>query len=134
MVRNGSYFRGLFKPNDTDYINFQTTGKNNASSSKMITLTGGVVDYDEGLKIQISELCNDGDELFQPWIIEFETKEKINLYNLIETDKYTYIEFVYRNESYYGYIIEVTSKPSIRATAKFKLIATQSTDITQLIR
>lgn len=132
--RNGPYFRSLLKFNDNDYLNFQLSGKNNASSLKMITLTGGVIDFNEGAAIQIKNLCTNDQVLFQPVLFEFNTKERINLYKLIESDKYSYIEFKHRGNTYGGYIIGVTSKPTLRPNAKFKLIAFAGTDLTKLIR
>ena len=134
MIRNGPYFRSLLKFNDNDYVNFQVSGKNNAFSLKMITYTGGVVDYNEGENILVSALCESGTLLFQPVILEFETKEQINLYNLIESDKYRYIEVIHLGNSYYGYLISVKSKPAKRGVTQFKLLATAGTDLSQLIR
>jgi hypothetical protein len=103
----------------------------------MYTESLGFIDYNEGEAIQITALCPDGAELFQPMIFEFETAEQINLYNLIETDPYAFIEFVYLDVSYFGYIISVSCKPSIRGNAKFKMLATNTsigTDLSKLIR
>ena len=134
MIRNGPYFRSLLKFNDNDYINFQVSGKNNAFSLKMITYSGGVADYNEGENILVSALCESGTLLFQPVILEFETKEQINLYNLIESDKYRYIEVIHLGNSYYGFLISVKSKPAKRGVTQFKLLATAGTDLSQLIR
>lgn len=134
LVRNGNYFRALMKLNDSDYINFMLSGKNNQSNLKMYTETGGVIDYNEGAAIQISALCNDGAELFQPVVFDFETKEAINLYNLIESDPYKYIEFIYRGDTYRGFIISMKSKPALRGTTQFKLLASPTCDLSNLIR
>jgi len=134
MVRNGTYFRSLLKFNDTDYINFQVSGKNNIFSIKMLTKTLGVTDYDEGANILVSDLCANDSVLFQPVVLEFETLEDINLYTLIGTDRYRYIEVIHLGNSYYGYLISVSTKPANRGVTKFKLLATSFTDLTQLER
>jgi len=137
LVRNGDYFRACFKLNDNDYFNFQLSGKNNVGNLKMYTETLGFIDYNEGEAIQIAQLCPDGAELFQPVIFEFETNEQINLYNLIESDPYSFIEIVYLGVSYYGYILSVSTRPAMRGNAKFKMLATNTsigTDLTNLIR
>jgi len=134
MVRNGPYFRSLLKFNDSDTINFQVSGKNSIFTNKMKTLTGGIVDYDEGASIIVSDLCDNGLVHFQPVVLEFETLENINLYTLIGSDKYRYIEVVHLGNSYYGYLISVSTKPANRGITKFKLLATAGTDLTQLER
>jgi hypothetical protein len=134
MVRNGPYFRSLLKFNDSDTINFQVSGKNSIFTNKMKTLTGGVVDYDEGASILVSDLCANDLVLFQPVVFEFETLEDINLYTLIGTDRYRYIEVIHLGNSYYGYLISISTKPANRGITKFKLLATSFTDLTQLER
>jgi hypothetical protein len=134
MVRNGPYFRSLLKFNDSDTINFQVSGKNSIFTNKMKTLTGGIVDYDEGASIIVSDLCANDSVLFQPVVLEFETLEDTNLYTLIGSDKYRYIEVIHLGNSYYGYLISVSTKPANRGVTKFKLLATSFTDLTQLER
>ena len=134
LYRNGAYFRSLLKLNDSDSLNFQLSGMNNVGNLKMITLTGGAIDFNEGGAVQISDLCPDEDVLFQPVIFEFETKEVINLYNLIEDNPYSYVTFTYLDNQYAGFIISAKSKPVIRGTTQFKLLAARHTNLTNLIR
>ena len=134
LYRNGAYFRSLLKLNDADSLNFQLSGMNNVGNLKMITLTGGAIDFNEGGAVQISDLCPDEDVLFQPVIFEFETKEVINLYNLIEDNPYSYVTFTYLDNQYAGFIISAKSKPVIRGTTQFKLLAAPHINLTNLIR
>jgi hypothetical protein len=134
LYRNGAYFRSLLKLNDADSLNFQLSGMNNVGNLKMITYTGGVLDFNEGGAVQISDLCADEDLLFKPIIFEFETKEVINLYNLIEDNPYSYVTFTYLDNQYAGFIISAKSKPVIRGTTQFKLLAAPTTNLTNLIR
>jgi hypothetical protein len=134
LFRNGAYFRSLLKLNDANSLNFQLSGMNNVGNLKMITYTNGVLDFNEGGAVLISDLCPDEDLLFKPIIFEFETKEVINLYNLIEDNPYNYITFTYLDNQYAGFIISAKSKPVIRGTTQFKLLAAPNTTLTNLIR
>ena len=134
LFRNGAYFRSLLKLNDSNSLNFQMSGMNNVGNLKMITYTGGVLDFNEGGAVLISDLCPDEDVLFQPVIFEFETKEVINLYNLIEDNPYSYVTFTYLDNQYAGFIISAKSKPVIRGTTQFKLLAAPHINLTNLIR
>jgi len=134
LYRNGAYFRSLLKLNDADSLNFQLSGMNNVGNLKMITYTNGALDFNEGGAVQISDLCADEDLLFKPIIFEFETKEVINLYNLIEDNPYSYVTFTYLDNQYAGFIISAKSKPVIRGTTQFKLLAAPNTNLTNLIR
>jgi hypothetical protein len=131
---NGKWFRSLFKLNDSDYLRFQVSSKNNANSVKMQTKTGGVVDFDEGANIQISSLCNDGDEYFYPLVMEFETIEPVNIYNIIEGYPFYTIPVEYNDVVYNVYILTASSKPADRATSSFKCLVAIDNDITDLIR
>jgi hypothetical protein len=134
LFRNGAYFRSLLKLNDANSLNFQLSGMNNVGNLKMITYTNGALDFNEGGAVQISDLCPDEALLFKPIIFEFETKEVINLYNLIEDNPYNYITFTYLDNQYAGFIISAKSKPVIRGTTQFKLLAAPNTTLTNLIR
>jgi hypothetical protein len=134
LFRNGAYFRSLLKLNDSNSLNFQISGMNNVGNLKMITYTNGALDFNEGGAVLISDLCPDEGLLFQPVIFEFETKEVINLYNLIEDNPYNYITFTYLDNQYAGFIISAKSKPVIRGTTQFKLLAAPHIDLTNLIR
>jgi hypothetical protein len=134
LFRNGAYFRSLLKLNDANSLNFQLSGMNNVGNLKMITYTNGALDFNEGGAVLISDLCPDEDLLFQPVIFEFETKEVINLYNLIEDNPYSYVTFTYLDNQYAGFIISAKSKPVIRGTTQFKLLAAPNTTLTNLIR
>ena len=131
---NGKWFRSLLKLNDTDYLKFQASEKNNANSIKMQTKTGGVVDFDEGANIQINTLCADGDEYFYPIVMEFETIEPVNLYTAIEDYPFNTIQIVYNGVTYDVYILSATSKPADLATSQFKVLLAIVNDITDLIR
>lgn len=131
---NGKWFRSNFKMNDSNYLRFQVSSKNNANSVKMQTKTGGVVDFDEGADIQISSLCDDGDEYFYPYVFEFETIEPVNIYNLIEAHPFKTIPVQYNGIVYTVFIDSASSKPADRATSSFKCLVAIDNDITDLIR
>ncbi len=134
IFRNGNWFRSLLKMNDTGELVYTSSSKTNSTNTKMDTLVSGVSVFDEGGNELISGLCDDGDELFLPFVIEFETREEINIYNLIESTPYDYIEFVLNGENQLGFIISVASKPALRGTTRFKLLLGRDTDLTTLIR
>lgn len=135
IFRNGTWFRSLFKFNDSEYLKLQVTNKNNSTALKMVISEGvGPVITDGNDDILISSLCDDGRELFWPVYLEVETLEVIDLYTLIGTDKYRYVTFTYLGNSYKGFIKSVTSKPATRNTAKFVLLPTIDNDLTDLER
>ena len=120
--------------NATGELVYTSSSKTNSTNTKMQTLVSSVIVFDEGGDELISGLCDDGDELFLPFVIEFETREEINIYNLIESTPYDYIEFVLNGENQLGFIISVASKPALRGTTRFKLLLGRDTDLTTLIR
>lgn len=135
VFRHGNWFRALFKLNDADDFKYKGSGKVNLSGNQMWTSEGAVPDeLHEDYDIGIMSLCANDDVLFLPFIFEFDTKEEINLYNLINDNPFNYITFVFKGNTYSGYILKATTRPSMRGRSSFRLLATYDTDITNLIR
>lgn len=134
MFRNGTYFKSLFYYNQGDDFKFGSGAKYNSGDSYMITTEGGTSVINERADEPIATLCDDGDELFIPIVVEFETIEPVNIYSLIRDYPYYAIEFTFREQSYFGFILSVSSKPVIRGKSKFKVLLTRDNDATDLIR
>ena len=135
VYRNGDWFRSLFKLNDADDFKYKGSGKVNTAGSQMSTeegITPDIINEDDD--IGIMSLCPNEAVLILPFIFEFETKEPIFLYHIINDYPFHYLPFVYKGNTYYGYIIKATSKPTFRGGTVFTLLATVDTDITNLIR
>lgn len=135
LLNNGQWFRSLLKMNDTSPLVYQVSGKYKYNNERLITHAGSpVITLDEAANVTISDLCDNDDVLFLPYLLEVETKNIVNLYQLIGSDKYKYITFTWLGNTYAGFIISATNQPFGTPTSKLKLLPTADTDITQLIR
>lgn len=135
IYRCGAWFRSLLKFHDTEYLKFQSSSKNNASSLKAVISEGSTPDvYDANADILVSSLCDDGREHFYPLLLEFELEEPINLYQKFIKDKYAFMNVTYLGNTYKVWAMQVTSKPANRGTTKFVGIPTIDNDLTLLER
>jgi hypothetical protein len=135
LLNNGTWFRSILKFSDAGSLSLQSTYKNTANNTKMIIFEGATpTEYNEGANVTISSLCAAGDVIFQPVRYKFKTKEDININSIIRTYPFRYIEFAFNGNTYNGYIIRVTSKPTWRGETEFELIAHRDDDLTNLIR
>ena len=135
LFRNGDYLRSIFKMVDTSLFYYKGSGKVNTNGSQMSTEEGAVPDIiNEDDDVVVSGLCDNDAVLFQPFIFEFNTREPIDLYHTINNNPFDYIRFTFKGNTYDGYILKATSKPSLRGETGFRLLATHDTDITNLIR
>jgi hypothetical protein len=133
LFRLGNYFRSILKFNDSDYIKFQVSDKNNANNNKLITNEGSTPTIiDEGANELIEDLCANDALLFQPIIFEFQTKEVINLYQFIKDNPFNTLEFPFNGNNYRGFILSAECSPTNRGETNFKLLAAPDTDLTTL--
>jgi hypothetical protein len=132
--RNGGWFRSIFKFNDLEYFKFLGSGKTAVDNLKLVTKTGGAIDFDEGADLLIKDMCGDGDLIFYPILVDFETYDRKVIDSYIYNDPFGYIEFIDLGYTYKGFLIKSSTKPANMGKVKFTLLLTIDNDITQLIR
>lgn len=135
IYRCGAWFRSLLKFNDSDYLKFQSTAKNNANSIKPIISEGvGPVVYDGNADILVSSLCQDGRELFYPVLLELTLEEPINMFQKFNGDKYAFTTVEYLGNTYKIFVNQLATKPADRGETKVMALPTIDNDLTLLER
>lgn len=119
--RNGNYIRSLFYKLDAKYLKFQTTDKNNA------VVAGGIT---ESADIQIASL---DPALFSCNYLEFETKVPYNLFEILAISPLKAFSGTWAGFSFVGIPNKISIQPGDNAAQTFQLLASPTTDLTQLI-
>lgn len=119
--RNGNYIRSLFYKLDHKYLKFQTTDKNDQ------VVAGGIT---ENADIQIVSLDA---PLFSCNYLEFETKVPINLLELLKANPLKAFTGTWAGFSFVGIPEKISVQPGDNGAQTYKLLASPSTDLTQLI-
>jgi hypothetical protein len=119
--RNGNYIRSLFYKLDAKYLTFQTSDKNDA------VLAGGIV---ENADIQIASL---DPALFSCNYLEFETKVPFDLFEILAISPLKAFTGTWAGFSFVGIPNKISIQPGDNASQTFQLLASPSTDLTQLI-
>jgi hypothetical protein len=119
--RNGNYIRSLFYKLDHKYLKFQTTDKNDQ------VVAGGIT---ENADIQIASLDA---PLFSCNYLEFETKVPINLLELLKANPLKAFTGTWAGFSFVGIPEKISVQPGDNGAQTYKLLASPSTDLTQLI-
>jgi len=105
-------------------LKFQTADRNAFLSA---TLNG--VTITERADVDIHDL---GDPLFLPFILEFDTEVPINFADLLNLAAKGHIEVPYNNKLFYGFPLQVTSKPAFRESQTWKLLCSPKTNLADL--
>jgi hypothetical protein len=121
MQRNGNYIRSLFYKLDAKYLTFQTSKKNDA------VVAGGVT---ENADIQIASLPA---PLFSCNYLEFETKVPIDTLDLLAANPLKAFAGTWAGFSFVGIPNKINIQPGDNAAQTFQLLASPTTDLTQLI-
>lgn len=119
--RNGNYIRSLFYKLDAKYLRFQTTDKNNA------VVAGGIT---ENADIQIASL---DPALFSCNYLEFETKVPFNLFEILAASPLKAFMGTWAGFAFVGIPVKISVQPGDNAAQTFQLLASPTTDLTQLI-
>lgn len=119
--RNGNYIRSLFYKLDAKYLKFQTTDKNNA------VVAGGIT---ESADIQIASL---DPALFSCNYLEFEVGLKFNPFDLLNANPLKAFAGTWAGFAFVGIPNKISFQPGDNAPQTFQLLASPSTDLTQLI-
>lgn len=119
--RNGNYIRSLFYKLDHKYLKFQTTDKNDQ------VVAGGIT---ENADIQIASLDA---PLFSCNYLEFETKVPLNLLELLKANPLKAFTGTWAGFSFVGIPEKISVQPGDNGAQTYKLLASPSTDLTQLI-
>lgn len=130
LLRSGNYLRALLYPL-TGTIDFQASTKSKANNAKMVTHEGSpVVDIDEGGNENITDL---GSPLFYPFMFTITTKTPLNIGAALNSNPYGYIEFTWLGDTYYGFDMTASQQLPYREKQEFKLLATATNTLSNLI-
>ena len=121
LRRNGDYIRSLFYKLDARYLTFQTADKNDS------VIAGGIT---ESADIQIVSLSN---PLFSCNYLDFETKVPINILDLLAANPLKAFAGTWAGFSFVGIPEKISVQPGDNGAQAFKLLASPTTDLTQLI-
>lgn len=128
LIRHGSYLRSIFKDFETDSILFQTSEKNTTFSVKMSDETSYILENDALL---ISSLAT---KVFYPIYAEFSAPADDYLNSVLQLNSQNgVISFVYKDNTYYGFIVEVSANLAYKKTSTFKLLLSATNDLSALI-
>lgn len=119
--RNGNYIRSLFYKLDAKYLTFQTSDKNDA------VVAGGIT---ENADIQIASL---DPALFSCNYLEFETKVPFDLFEILAVSPLKAFTGTWAGFTFIGIPNKISIQPGDNASQTFQLLASPSTDLTQLI-
>lgn len=119
--RNGNYIRSLFYKLESKYLKFQTTDKNSA------VVSGGIT---ENADIEIASLDT---PLFSCNYLEFETKVPIDLFEILSASPLKAFAGTWAGFSFVGITNKISMQPGDNAAQTFQLLASPTTDLTQLI-
>lgn len=131
LERSGSYIRALMYPQASSVLKWQVTSKNNEGNVKLITSEGSpVVVHDESADVQINTLAS---PLFYPVVFNITARTPFDLLSLVEANPYGYAEFTWLGNTYYGFIIEMTEEIVNHPKQEFKLLATATNTLSNLV-
>jgi hypothetical protein len=121
LRRNGNYIRSLFYKLDAKYLKFQTTDKND------LVVAGGIT---ENADAQIASL---DPALFSANYLEFETKVPLNYLELLNANPLKAFAGTWAGFAFIGIPDKVSVQPGDNGAQTFKLLASPTTNLTQLI-
>jgi len=124
MARNQILWNSLFEnPGSTTYLQFihqyQMLYNNVASELPGVVsdLMNGAGPFTEVADIAVNTIP----QLFRPYIFEVETSQPVNLFQLLNSDPYGYIQFSWAGNVYQGFVWEVKQEPAGKSTT-FQLL------------
>lgn len=121
LMRNGDYIRSLFYKLDSRYLTFQTSDKNDA------VVAGGIT---ENADVQLASLAS---PLFSCNYLEFETKVPYNLFDLLNANPLKAFTGTWAGFTFVGIPDKISAQPGDNGAQTYKLLASPTTDLTQLI-
>lgn len=130
FLNNGDYFHSLLYGLDSKYIEFTSSKKSNSTGTKMY-YTGPYGTTQEGADILVGDLA---DPLFKPVRAKIKLKVPVDMFSIMESNPYGYIQFIWLGYTFKGFIIQGSQDPTQRKQQEFDLLITTDTDLTNLIR
>lgn len=126
-------------PNLSPDLVYQTTLKSQANNVSFET-DDGVTIITEKVNEPISGLPGTSytlespnrNQIFYPLVFTVETKIPLNIMDLMTTPN-SEIQFSYKGNTYYGWLLQVSDEPSFTPKQTYKLIASPSNNLTDLI-
>lgn len=121
LRRNGNYIRSLFYKLDAKYLKFQTTDKNDA------VVCNGIIEKADAQIVSLDPA------LFSCNYLEFETKVPFNLLELLNANPLKAFSGTWAGFQFIGIPDKVSIQPGDNGAQTYKLLASPTTDLTQLI-
>ena len=126
LLRNGALIHSFVHLMDSDYIKFQTSDRNQDLSTTL-----GAVTITESADVLISDLDT---ALFLPIVATIKCLVPIDIQSILDTNPYGYLSFSWDGDDFKGFLLEASETPVSKASQELKLLLTQDTDITKLIK
>lgn len=127
LQKNSSLLNSILFNQVPGMMNFQTADKNQFLST--VRASDGEA-FNEDANIDLHDLDA---PLFYPFVFEFDTEVPDFFNDILSNAANGHIEFIYKNISFFGFPLTVTSKPALRESQTWKLLCSTKTDLTQLV-
>lgn len=139
MYSWGYWIRSVMYPNLSPDLVYQSTMQSQANNVSFET-DDGVTIITEKVNEPISGLPGTSytlespnrNQIFYPLIFTVETKIPSNIMDLM-TNPHGEFQFTYKGNTYYGWLLQVSDEPSFTPKQTYKLIASTSNNLTDLI-
>jgi hypothetical protein len=126
LMRHGGYLRGMLDLLGASVLSIDSGTKNYL----IVTDDPLSVSLAEWVDITISDLAA---AIFKPYYFNFKAPAPFALIDAADVNAYGTMSFIYRGETYYGFLIEVSAKLAMETESTFKLLAAPASDLTNLI-
>jgi hypothetical protein len=139
MYTWGYWIRSIMYPNISPDLVYKSTAVSQANNVGLET-DDGVTIITEKLNEPINNLPGTSytlespnrNQVFYPLVFNIETKIPSNIMDLM-TNPNNEIQFTYKGNTYYGWLLQVSDEPSFTPKQTYKLIASTSNNLTDLI-
>jgi hypothetical protein len=138
MNEMGYLIRSIFYPQGTSVLKYNSTEKSTSGNLGLVT-DDGVTIIDEKANEIINNLslanlpagAYTNDCIFYPLMFSVEAKIPLNI-STLNSNPYIEIEFTYKGNTYYGWVVSMKDQPSFRQKQTFKLLCSSKTSLATL--
>lgn len=131
LDRWGNYLTSILYLLGSELIKFQVSSKNNPDGTKLKTSEGvAPTIIDEAADETISSYDA---PLFYPILFDVETKEPNDIMALMAANPHGILQFDYKGNQFEGFIIKATTKPEMKKTQTYTLLATTNNTLSDIV-
>lgn len=134
LFNNGPLIASQMYFHNSDTFDFIATGKSASGNVRLIVEEGATPNtYDEGSGESISALCNIDDVLYIPIKVKIKARPAQNIISLTDASPGGFYAFTWLDNEYYGFLISISEKASMKEPNEYELLLTPASDLTTLI-